>query len=195
MPIHKSDVKDYIYRHFLGKITVHCFPLDVPPPSVAKLRTSVEVMAGHSKARVIAPIHLAPDKLSCSNGGFRVGKLIFAVYGARIAKYASGEIQARRLKTKISLEVREGKKRLSQLPQERQNRLNFLPAEKRGIWENEIILAYFSPIVAADVVKIALNKQRGSLVLWYNAKGRHFDAKGLFMCKRLGARESQWHWL
>jgi hypothetical protein len=195
MRIDRENVREYISRHFFGKVAVRRFPLDVSPPPVAKLRTSVKVMSGHSRARVLAAVRLTPSKLSCSSGQFRIRQLVSTIHGERVAKYASGEIRVRGLKLKIVPEVKEDRKRVSRLPQERQNRLNFLSSERRSVWENEIVLAYFSPIVMDDVVKIALNKQRGTLFLWYNAKGRHFDAKGLFMCKRFGAKESQWHWV
>jgi hypothetical protein len=90
--------------------------------------------------------------------------------------------------------VREDFKRVAVLPQQRANRLQWQSVRPKK--DDEMLLAWFGPIVADAVLKLTLNKQQGILLIWYNLQSRRFDAKGLYLYRRLGAHENlEWRWL
>jgi hypothetical protein len=113
--------------------------------------------------------------------------------GAKIARYAIGEIGTHtrpKLKTKVHADV----KRVAVLPQERLNRLQWQTVKPKK--EGEMILAWFGPIVEEAIVKLTLNKQQGTLLIWYNPQSRRFDSKGLYLYKRLGIQgKLEWRWM
>jgi hypothetical protein len=62
--------------------------------------------------------------------------------------------------------------------------------------EGEMILAWFGPIIEEAVVRLTLNKQYGTLLIWYNPTSRHFEPKGVYLCRRLGVHETfEWRWM
>jgi hypothetical protein len=80
------------------------------------------------------------------------------------------------------------------LPQERSNRLHWQTVKPAK--EGEMLLAWFGPIVQDAVVKMTLNKQHGTLLIWYNPTSRHFESKGLYLSRRLGVRgDFEWRWM
>ena len=84
-------------------------------------------------------------------------------------------------------------KRASLIPQEKENRLSWL--KERPKRPGEIILAWFGPIIEDALVKLALNKQRGTLLIWYNPHSRRFNPRGLYLYRRLGLKEKPgWQW-
>ena len=58
------------------------------------------------------------------------------------------------------------------------------------------VLAWYGPLIEGAVVKLALNRQRGTLFIWYNPRSRHFKPAGLFLARRLGAgAKPEWLWV
>ena len=98
--------------------------------------------------------------------------------------------RVRPLTVRVSSEL----ERALQLPQERGNRLQWQRVRPKA--PGEMILAWYGPIVEGAVVKLTLNKQRGTLLIWYNPQSRHFNSKGLYLYRRLGAKEKpEWRWM
>jgi hypothetical protein len=115
------------------------------------------------------------------------------VKGAKIARYAPEEMRVRTA-PKLKTRVRDGAKRAAVLPQERANRLQWQAVKPKK--EGEMVLAWFGPIIEEAVVKLALNKQYGTLLIWYNPTSRHFEPKGVYLCRRLGVHgDFEWRWM
>ncbi|MBQ3455120.1 MAG: hypothetical protein IJG36_01665, partial [Synergistaceae bacterium] len=51
---------------------------------------------------------------------------------------------------------------------------------------NEAVLACYGPIVEGGVLKLALNKQRGTLLVWYKPGSRKLNVKHVYLIRRLG---------
>ena len=84
---------------------------------------------------------------------------------------------------------------LSALGQERANILK-LQKKRPSIAKNEMILAWYSPIVDGAVERLVLDKQRGTLLVWYNPNSRQFKARGVYLIRRLGMSEKpEWRWI
>ena len=188
-----QNVKEYFSRHFLGKVKVNFFSRALIAPRTFSIKRSVETHPIRTQMNVAGSTLLAHKNLVCSSRGFRFAAQMVKVEGGKIARYALEEIKTRTV-PKLTTKAREGVKRTVFLPQERANRLQWqLVRPKR---EGEMLLAWFGPIIEEAIVKLTLNKQQGTLLIWYNPQSRRFDAKGLYLYKRLGVRKDlEWRWL
>lgn len=188
-----SEVRDYLSRHFLGRVKIHRRVAALPAPAVLLLRREVGTHVVRTHARVLSAELLPIDGLSCSSRDFRFSSELVRVKGSRITRYVPRALRigtARPLRATIRAEL----KRAQVLPQERQNRLQWQKA--RPAEPGVMVLAWYGPIVEGAVAKLTLNKQRGTLLIWYNPQSRHFNPRGLYLFRRLGVREKpEWRWV
>jgi hypothetical protein len=193
--VSREDIRNYFSRYFLGRIPVHSFCINEQKISVLNLNRDVEVYRGSVKARIISPLKFACGKLVCASGGFKMKNWAAKILGGKVKSYAPGEIKAKGIPLKIAVKLQKWRKQCLLLPQERRNRLSFIPKSERVSNAKELNLAYFQPIIHDNVAKLVLNKQNGSLFVWYNSISRCFDPKGLYMYKRLGEKDIDWRWV
>jgi len=193
--VSREDIRKYFSRYFLGRIPVHSFSINEQKINVLSLIRNVKVYRGAVKARIISPLKFVCGKLECASGGMKMKNWAAKILGGRIKSYAPGEIKAKGCPLKIAVKLQKWRKQFALLPQERRNRLSFIPKSERVSNKNELNLAYFQPIIHDNVAKLVLNKQNGSLIIWYNAISRSFDSKGLYMYKRLGEKDIDWRWV
>jgi hypothetical protein len=148
-----------------------------------------------SQIKVSGAELLDSRKISCTSLGFRFAAEMFCVNEAKIKRYARGELACRSFSKLLKTETRSGLKQMLVLPQERANRLQW-QTERPPRKANEAILACFSPIVENAVVKLTLNKRRGTLLIWYNPQSRRFDVKDLYLYRHMGLKENlEWRWV
>lgn len=191
------DIKEYFSRHFLGKIGVHSLSADIEPPCVNSPRKTVETHPLRTAMNVMVPAMLSfHGGIRCSNGGFRMTEMLVSVHGERMRNRTSGDVKSRPVPLmKHRLKTREAVKRMMVLPQERINRLKWQRARPK-LAPGEMVLAWYGPLIEGATVKMALNRHRGTLLVWYNPQSRHFKSGGIFMCQRLGVKEKpQWRWM
>ena len=190
-----QDVKDYFYRHFLGLVKVNPVSTELAPPRIFTQKHSVEVhpVQMQSKMKVVGVDLLARRSISCSSRGFRFASQLINVNEANIKRYTPDKLALRTF-SKLKTQALVGTKRVMVLPQERANRLQWQLARPKK--KDEMILAWFGPIVENAVARLTLNKRRGTLLIWYNPESRHFNAKGLYLYKRFGLNENlEWRWM
>ena len=205
-----KDVRDYFCRHFLGLVKVNSVPAALAGPQVFSQKRDIEVHLAQIEAQInVTGADLLPDSggrvkvmsadllssggISCSSMGFQLTSKPVEVNEVKIKKYAPDEIVWRSF-SKLKVKTRLGTKQMAVLPQERTNRLQWQLVRPKK--ENEVILAWFGPIIEDAVAKLTLNKQQGTLLIWYNPQSRHFDAKGLYLCRRMGLKENlEWRWV
>ena len=192
--INREDIRRYFSRYFLGRVPVHSLRVKAREIDVLSSCRNIEVHRGAVKARIISPLQFACGQLVCVSSGIKMN-LSAKILGGRIKSYAPGEIKSKKIPLNIAAKARKWRKQFELLPQERRNRLSFIPKNERVVNKNEFNLAYFQPIIHDNVVKLVLNKQNGSLFIWYNSIGRSFDPKGLYMYKRLGDKDVDWRWV
>jgi hypothetical protein len=188
-----QDLKDYFCRHFLGRVEVKRFSLAIAPSHVLSLKRTVETHPIRTQMKVSGSALLVYKNIACSSRGFRFAAQLIKTKGAKIRRYARGEMRVRTL-PKLKLKVREGMKRAAILPQERTNRLQWQLVRPKK--EGEMILAWYGPVIEEAVVKLTLNKQQGTLLIWYNPQSRRFDPKGIYLYRRLGIHGNfEWRWM
>ena len=188
-----AEIREYFSRHFLGRVRVNRCDPPLPPPVCHLLRRTVETHPIRTRMRVLSAELFSVGGMSCSHRGFRFSSQLVRVRGSRIARYVPQEIAVGRM-SPLSVCVLSDLKRAFRLPQERENRLQWQRSRPRA--PGEMILAWYGPIVEGAVAKLALNKQRGTLLIWYNPQSRHFNPRGLYLYRRLGKDEKpEWRWV
>ena len=188
-----AEIREYFSRHFLGRVRVNRCDPPLPPPVCHLLRRTVETHPIRTRMRVLSAELFSVGGMSCSHRGFRFSSQLVRVRGSRIARYVPQEIAVGRM-SPLSVCVLSDLRRAFRLPQERENRLQWQRSRPKA--PGEMILAWYGPIVEGAVAKLALNKQRGTLLIWYNPQSRHFNPRGLYLYRRLGKDEKpEWRWV
>ncbi|WP_299075346.1 hypothetical protein [uncultured Fretibacterium sp.] len=188
-----AEIREYFSRHFLGRVRVKRCDPPLPPPECHLLRRTVETHPIRTRMRVLSAALFSVGGMSCSHRGFRFSSQLVRVRGSRIARYVPQEIAVGRV-SPLSARVLSDLGRVLRLPQERGNRLQWQRSRPKA--PGEMILAWYGPIVEGAVAKLALNKQRGTLLIWYNPQSRHFNPRGLYLYRRLGKDEKpEWRWV
>lgn len=192
-----EEIREYFARHVLGRINIHEGRVAIHRPPVFSLRSSVETYPLRTEMKVSSPEILAMHgNLKCSSSGFRFAAELVSVKGERIRRYSqhSNEIKIKNVKLIKNIKPENGLKKFLIYPQERANRLKW-QRKRPPLAQGEMVLAWYGPIVEGAVAKILLNKQRGTLLVWYNPASRKFDTKGVFLCKKLGVNSKpEWRW-
>ena len=188
-----AEIREYLSRHFLGRVRVKRCDPPLPPPECHALRRAVETHPIRTRMRVLSAELFSVGGMSCSHRGFRFSSQLVRVRGRRIARYVPREIAVGKVSL-LSVRVLSDLGRAVRLPQERGNRLQWQRSRPRAA--GEMILAWYGPIVEGAVVKLTLNRQRGTLLIWYNPQSRHFNPRGLYLYRRLGMNEKpEWRWV
>jgi len=193
--VSREDIRKYFSRYFLGRIPVNSYSFNEHKIDILNLNREVKIYKGSVKARIISPLQYACGRLACVSSGIKMKSIFTRILGDRIKSYAHGEIKVNKYPLRFIVKLRKWRKEIALLPQERRNRLSFIPKNERISNKNEINLAYFQPIIHDNVTKLVLNKQNGSLFIWYNSISRCYDPKGLYMYKRLGDKDVDWRWV
>lgn len=193
MPVSLAEIREYFSRHFLGIVRVHRHDLRLDAPEAHRLRRGVETHPIRTQTRVLSAELFPLGGLRCSHSGFRFSAQLVTVRGRRIARYVPQEIAVGGVKP-LAVRSLSGLDRALKLPQERENRLQWQRVRPRA--PGEMILAWYGPIVEGAVANLTLNKQRGTLLIWYNPQSRHFCPRGLYLYRRLGVGEKpEWRWV
>lgn len=189
-----EEIRSYFARHVLGRLRVRCVTPAMEPPAVGTLRRSAEVHPMRTQMQVRAPALLAfRGGLECSSRGFRFSRELVRVNGERVRRRVPTAAAAR-VSLIRSVRPKDGLRQVLALPQERGNRLT--ARMPRPHLPGVAVLAWYGPLIEGAVVKLALNRQRGTLFIWYNPRNRHFKPAGLFLARRLGAgAKLEWLWV
>ncbi|MDR1873518.1 MAG: hypothetical protein LBQ90_00685 [Synergistaceae bacterium] len=187
-----QDIRDYFSRHFLGRVRVKNLGCVVAAPQVFSSKRVIATCPVRTKMQVVGSTLFTFSGVACSNRGFRFAAQFVKARGSKIARYAPGEIGTHTVSW-LKTTARSDKKRVEVLPQERSSRLQWQRVRPRK--EGEVILAWFGPLIEEAIVKSTLNKQQGTLLIWYNPQSRHFNASGLYLYRHMGRNENlEWRW-
>ena len=193
-----DSIRKTLAEHFFRRVSVH--RLDegffTALPEIHSLRRKIETrkFESHIKLSVLTLPNFT-RKLQCNikKVTFTVTKQI-TVRKFKIKHFTKQDIRVNKL-TKRGMNSYRAIKLIQGMPQERPNLLKFLKI-KPVLAKNEMLLALYSPIVDSAVIKLALNKSRGTLLVWYNPGSRHSKAKSVYLVRRLGLGEKpEWRWV
>ena len=193
-----DSIRKTLAEHFFRRVNVH--RLDegffTATPEIHSLRRKIETrkFESHIKLSVLTLPNFT-RKLQCNikKVTFTVNKQI-TVRKFKIKHFTKQDIRVNKMPRRGMNSYR-AIKLIQGMPQERPNLLKFLKI-KPVLAKNEMLLALYSPIVDSAVIKLALNKSRGTLLVWYNPGSRHSKAKSVYLVRRLGLGEKpEWRWV
>lgn len=199
-------VRDFLSRRAYREIDVYKiedFNLDKPeviknPTRVKTIHENFEIKAESSK-----PFDsILSKKIECSAKGYKIlfgelGTLATSVKSRnhKIKRYVKQDVKTHKVKLVGKPEIYSPLKQVQALPQERRNILK-LQKKKPSVAKNEMILACYGPIVEGAVERLVLNKQEGTLFVWYSSGSRHRTARNVYLIRRLGMDvKPEWRWL
>lgn len=132
---------------------------------------------------------------SCKVEGFRLKGKAPIINGYRVKLFTKHDIKTHSMPKRKKINIFKAVKKMQALPIELEDKLRF-QHNRPVLSRNEVILAWYWPIVDKAVIKLALDKQRSTLLVWYNPSSRHGRAKGLYLIRRLGLGEKpEWRWV
>ena len=193
-----DSIRKTLAEKFFRRINV--YKLDegffTAAPEIHSLRRKIEThkFESHLKVSVLA-LPIFSRKLQCNikKVSFNFTKQI-TVRKFKIKHFTKQDIRVNKIQRRGMNSYR-AIKLIQEMPQERPNLLKFLKV-KPVLAKNEMLLALYSPIVDSAVIKLALNKSRGTLLVWYNPGSRHSKAKSVYLVRRLGLGEKpEWRWV
>ena len=112
----------------------------------------------------------------------------------RIKRYVKEDIKTHRFQLAKKPKTWTLLKQVQALPIELRNVLKYMKKRPDSL-RNEAVLACYGPIVEGSVLKLALNKQRGTLLVWYKPGSRQLKAKYVYLIRRLGlGGKPEWRW-
>ena len=103
----------------------------------------------------------------------------------RIKRYVKEDVKTHRMKLARKPAVKRMLKQAQAVPVELPNILRNMKKRPDSV-KGEAVLACYGPIVEGSVLKLALNKQRGTLLVWYKPGSRKLNVKHVYLIRRLG---------
>ena len=188
MPL--GGLRDYFSKRIAHDVVVYgTDDFSLAAPEVHSSSRRVETRLFSERMDIPAPRVLSLKSVRrCEAKGFVLAEVRVRTRGEKVRRFGAEGLKVNRVPVRLSakgLVPRNGLKRMLALPQERANRIRWL--DRRSREPGEAVLAWYAPIVEDAVIKLALNKGRGTLLIWYNPQSRQFKTGGVSVCRRLGA--------
>ncbi|MBQ7593475.1 MAG: hypothetical protein IJU48_03855 [Synergistaceae bacterium] len=190
-------IRDFLARTITGNIKVYTiddFRMDKPEV----MRLNSRVRTEKINPEIDIAVTRAPNftrKIKCSAENVKISGLKVKTRNYRIKRYVKQDVKVHKFSIKKKIQTYSPLKQVQALPQERKNLLKYIKNRPKTA-ANEMILAWYGPIVEGAVIKLALNKQRGTLLVWYNPGSRKLKARNVYLIRRLGLGEKpEWRWV
>ena len=174
--------------------TIDAFMTELLP--VHTVRQSVETYTLTSKlAANVRHVDISKIDFTCKVDGFNPEMQPPKIMGFKVKQLTKRDIKTHGLPKRRKINIWKATKKMQAMPIELHNKLKF-QKDRPKVAQNEAVLAWYWPIVDNAVIKLALNKQRGTLLVWYNPGSRHAKARGLYLIRKLGLGEKpEWRWV
>ena len=192
-----DSLRRTLARTFTSRPKVHtidAFMRELLP--VRTVRKSVEIYTLKPDMTAnVRSLDLSSINPVCKVNGFTPEITAPKVTGFKVKQLTKHDIKTHGLPKRRKINIWTGTKKMQSMPIELHNKLKF-QKDRPKVAKNEAVLAWYWPIVDSAVIKLALNKQRGTLLVWYNPGSRHAKPKGLYLIRRLGLDEKpEWRWV
>ena len=203
-------LRDFFAQRAYREINVYKIEeFELDPPEVKKNQTRVKTFHENFEAGAALAIKVEasnPFDLStkgrCQAKNYKsmfgpLGKIASSVKSRnqKVKRYVKQDVKTHKLKFAERPEISSSLKQIQAMPQERRNILKF-QKKKPTVSNNEMILACYGPIIEGAVERLVLNKQEGTLFVWYGSVSRHRKARNVYLIRRLGMDvKPEWRWL
>jgi hypothetical protein len=205
----RDDIRNFLRRLFLGKVTVRSHILGGRSIEVRSSEKKIEIRFLRSPERVLGTV-LFGASMYASVKGFLPAETTFGAlrenvrggtvsFGSRLSVKGWKIIRDRsvfqRTVPVLSVHMQKGISRISSLPVELHNRLQWFRRRPVSSVAGEALLALYFPIMEDGVKKSVLNKESGSLLVWYNPL-RARKTRGLLLVRNFSlGRGLEWRWI
>ena len=191
-----DSFRGYLAKKFAARPEVHtvdAFLTELVPVHTVRRSVDTYTLTPELKANV-RTIDVA-FSAKCKVDGFSLKKEPPKVSGFKVKQLTKYDIKIHGLPKRRKLNIWKATKKMQAMPIELANKLKF-NRNRIAVAKNEAVLAWYWPIVDKAVIKLALNKQRGTLLVWYNPDSRHAKTRGLYLIRKLGLGEKpEWRWV
>ena len=194
-----EGMRDFIARHFTRDVKVYRIDdFRMERPEAVKIKKRVEVFHTFPEIKLSASnpfdFEKIAKKITCTAKRFKLLNSPVKSRNIKIKRYVKQDVKTHTFSFNKKIKTFSPLKQIQALPQERKNMLKF-QKKRPNIANNEMLLAWYGPIVEGAVEKLVLNKQRGTLLIWYNPGSRQFKARGVYLIRRLGlGSKPEWRW-
>ena len=189
-------IRSYFARHIRKHIDVYRiddFALEAP--EIHKLEHEVNVTRIEPAMTVNVISWTSSVKMKCKASGRILQERRVNAKSYLVKRYVKQNVKAYSHDVKSKLKTYDAMKLIRDMPLELSDMLKY-QSVKPKLLNNEMLLAWYGPIVEGAVIKLVWNKQRGTLLVWYNPQSRQFKAKGVYLIRRLGfGAKPEWRWM
>lgn len=192
-------LRDFLARHISRNVNVYRiddFSIEAPE-TVSMIKRVETVRIKPEISCTVSKIYDADEmterlKARAVNVKLSGRKAVAKSY--RIKRYVKEDVKTQRAKLAGKPKVSDMTKQIQAVPLELPNVIKSMKKRPDSL-RNEVVLACYGPIVEGSVLKLALNKQRGTLLVWYKPGSRQLKAKYVYLIRRLGlGGKPEWRW-
>lgn len=192
-------LRDFLARHISRNVNVYRvddFSIEAPE-TVSMIKRVETVRITPEISCTVSKIYDADEmterlKARAVNVKLSGRKAVAKSY--RIKRYVKEDVKTQRAKLAGKPKVSDMTKQIQAVPLELPNVIKSMKKRPDSL-RNEVVLACYGPIVEGSVLKLALNKQRGTLLVWYKPGSRQLKAKYVYLIRRLGlGGKPEWRW-
>ena len=194
-------VRDFLARHAVRDIKVYRVDdFSIEPPEILKLKSRVETFNDIPEIKISTSRPFdASKEIECKAKRVNLSNSPVPSHNVKIKRYVKQNIKIHKLKFNEKIKTSSSSKlklrEVRAMPQERQNILKSIK-KRPPVANNEMILACYGPIIEGAVERLVLNKERGTLLVWYNSGSRQMKARYVYLIRRLGmGSKPEWRWL
>ena len=195
MPFGK--ILDFFARYSHKEINIYRIEdFNLDPPEITKIKKRVKTEHANLKIKidVSKPYDFEERKMACSAQKYKLFSEPVKAKNVKIKKYFKQDIKTHKIKLFERPKIYSPLKQVQAMPQERRNILK-LQKNKIKVSDNEMLLACYGPIVEGAVDRLVLNKQQGTLFVWYSSSSRQRKARNVYLIRRLGMNSKpEWRW-
>ena len=192
-------LRDFIARRVSRRVDVYRIDdFSVEPPETVSIKKRVDTvrLKPEIACDVSRPFEFTEitEKMKANAVNVKLAGKMPKAHNHRIKRFVKEDVKTHTLQFMKKPKTWSLLKQLQALPQERENVLKYMKKRPETL-RNEVILACYGPIVEGGVLKLALNKQRGTLLVWYKTGSRQLKAKYAYLIRRLGlGGKPEWRW-
>ena len=192
-------LRDFLARHISRDVNVYRvddFSIDPPEVIPIKKRVDVARMKPEISCTASKPYDLdeMTERLKARAVNVKLAGKKLTAKSYRIKRYVKEDVKTHRHKLQGRPKVSRMTKQIQSVPLELPNVIKSMKKRPESL-RNEAVLACYGPIVEGGVLKLALNKQRGTLLVWYKPGSRQLKAKYVYLIRRLGlGGKPEWRW-
>lgn len=183
-------LRDFLARHVTRRIDVYRVDdFSIEPPEIVRIPKRVDTV--RIKPEISCPVSRPYDfaemsgKMKPRAVNVKLSGKTVTAKNYRIKRYVKEDIKTHRHKLAFKPRAVNMLKQAQALPIELPNILKHVKKRPESL-RNEAVLACYGPIVEGSVLKLALNKQRGTLLVWYKPGSRKLNVKHVYLIRRLG---------